>query len=282
MRWWILDAGVAVLAALSGCMDTERTEVKPHIGLYLDDQPPTIGYLPGTPIDIAVAWAAQCTTHGIGDSSTTEYCDEQDFTAIVTCSGAPCEIDPPAASTGLALTGDSSIRVIPAIGNIAIDVVIEHAGTHEQLTKRGQIAIRAMDRLVIDCRLQAYDPAMPRCVHRDNFVECFDRPWTACPTQATADTEWGTPVSTWVYAEGGGMPLATATSIPVASALTPTVEFTGLALSRTDYTDNGHTTPAASVVALKFHDDLKTAGTLRTTARLNGMVTQAAMDLIAP
>src|SRR5204862_4865024 len=95
MRWWILDGGVALLAVLSGCTDTDRSEIAPHIGLYLEDKPPTVAYLPGTSIDIDVAWAAQCTTHGIGDTSTTEYCDKQDFIATVTCSGVPCELDPP-------------------------------------------------------------------------------------------------------------------------------------------------------------------------------------------
>ncbi len=284
MRWGILDVGVAVLAVLSGCTDTEKSAIAPHIGLYLDDKPPVIAYVPGTVIDVDVAWAAQCTTHGIGDTSTTEYCDDQDFVATVTCTGAPCDLDPPAASTGLALTGDGHVRITPAIGNTTIDVVIEHADTHEQLAKRSQIAIRAMDKLVIDCRLQAYDAANPRCVHRDNFVECFDRPWIACPTQAIADPEWGTPVSMWVYGEGSGMPIATARSIPgTASDAFPSVEFTGLALTRTDYSDtNAHPTPGASAVALKFEDDMKAAGTLRTTARLEGTVTQAAMDLVAP
>ena len=283
MRWGILTGGVAVLAALSGCTDSERTEVAPGIGLYLEDEAPTFAWLPGTTLDIAVSWAAKCTTYGVGDTSTTEYCDEQDFIATVTCSGAPCEIDPPAASSGLALHGDSTIRVTPAIGNVTIAVVIEHADTHEQLTDRGQIAIRAMDKLVIDCRLQPYDAAKPRCVDRGSFIECFDVPWIACPAQATADPVWGTPVSMWIYGEGGGMPLATAASIPgLSSDLAPRVEFAGLSLSRTDYADNAHPTPGASAVAIKYRDDVKATGTLRATARQNGMVTQAATDLVAP
>ena len=282
MRWGILNGGVVILAALSGCTDTTRTPVAPGIGLYLDDKAPTIAWLTGTTIDIAVSWAARCTEHGIGDTSTTEYCDEQDFTATVTCSGAPCEIDPPAASSGIALDGNGTVRVTPSIGNVTIDVVIEHGDTHEQLSDRGQMAIRAMDKLVIDCRLQPYDAAKPRCVDRGSFVECFDVPWVACPIQATADPVWGTPISMWIYGEGSGMPLATTTSIPGSSDLVPTVEFIGLALSRTEYSDNAHATPGASAVAVKFSDDLKSTGTLRTTARQNGMIAQAAMDLVAP
>jgi hypothetical protein len=78
----------------------------------------------------------------------------------------------------------------------------------------------------------------------------------------------------WIYGEGDGMPLA---------ELAPHVEFLGLSLSQTDYTDNAHgTTPGAAAVAVKYSSDLKTTGTLRTTARQNGMVAQTAMDLVAP
>lgn len=282
MRWGILNVGVSVLATVSGCMDTERTAVAPHIGFYLEDTAPTLAYLPGTDIAIDVAWAAKCTTHGVGDTSTTEYCDEQDFVATVTCTGG-CEIDPPAAADGVAFDGEGTLHVTPSIGNVAIEITIEHAKTHEQLTKRGQIAIRAMDTLVVDCRIQPYDAANPRCVHRDNFVECFDRPWIACPAQAVADPEWGTPVSLWVYGQGGGMPIATATTIPGSSSdLAPNVRFAGLSLSPTDYTDNAHPTPGASAVAAKFAEDLKLTGSLQITARENGMTVQSVMDLVAP
>ncbi len=115
-------AALAGVLGFPACLSTERSEVQPSIGLYLKDQTPTYAFVPGTSIDVYVAWTAWCTTHGIGDGSTTEPCDEQDFTARVTCSGAPCTLDPPAASSGVELTGDSSITIgTPSPGDLTIE-----------------------------------------------------------------------------------------------------------------------------------------------------------------
>lgn len=99
----------------------------------------------------------------IGDGSTTEACDEQDFHAWVTCSGAPCDLDPPAAETGLAISSERTIQITPSgPGDLTIDVLIENDATGEQVTRRGRMAIRSIDRLVIDCVHQAYDPSTDR------------------------------------------------------------------------------------------------------------------------
>jgi hypothetical protein len=281
----ILNTGVALLVTVTGCVDTERTEVKPGMIFPLEEGQPTIAYLPGTSIDISVWWTARCTTDGVlPDTSSTKNCDEQDFTATVTCSGGPCDLDPPTASSGIALTGEGMINVkLPAVGDVAIDVVLEHSGTHEQLAQRGQIAIRDMERLVIDCRIQPFDAANPRCVQRMNYVECFDVPWVACPASTTVDPTWGTPVSMWIYGEGGGLALATTTREPTAiHPLEPEVAFSGLTLPETQYVDNAHANAGAAQVALKFKADLKTAGTLQTTAHQNGMVAETVMQLAAP
>ena len=259
----------------------------PGIGLYLNDETPTYAFVPGTTTSVYVKWAASCTTGSpLGDGSTTEPCDEQDFHAWVTCSGAPCEIDPPAAATGIAIDGERTIKIVASTpGDLTIDVMIENDETHEQLAKRGQIAIRSLERVVIDCVHQAYDPSKPRCVQHQGYVECFNIPWTACPAQATLDPVWGTPVSMWVYGEGGGMPIATTTTIPVAdNPLRPDVRFSGgLSLPSTDYTaSNAHVNAAAGAVASKFGDDIESAGLLTTVARQDGLVADAVMQLTAP
>jgi hypothetical protein len=277
---------MALLAVVPACGTTERSEVTPGIGLYLDDEAPSYAFVPGTTTSVYVKWAASCTTQSpFGEGTTTEPCDEQDFHAWVSCTGAPCEIDPPAAETGIAIAGERTIKIVASSpGDLTIDVMIENDETHEQLARRGQMAIRSIERLVIDCVHQAYDPTKPRCMQRQGYVECTDVPWTACPVQTTVDPMWGTPVSMWVYGEGGGLPIATTTTIPVADhPLRPTVQFTGLTLAPTDYTlSYAHTIDAAAAVASKFSDDLKTAGTLITTARQDGRVVEAVMQLTAP
>jgi len=278
--WCISTTGLVGLVSLAGCLSTTQTEVRPEILLPLDEGTPAVASVPGTVVDVGVAWTARCTTDGVvPDTSTTEACDEQAFVATVTCSGGPCELDPPAAASGVAMTGEGKVHVtLPAAGDVAIDVVIEHAGTHARLAKKGRIAIRAMDRLVIDCRMQAYDAASPRCVERENFTECFDRPWVACPTTgtATADPVWGTPVSVWVWGEGGGLPIAPR------DGEAGTVEMTGLVLPSTDYVDNGHANVAAAWAVKKFTDTVKTAGTMRVVARQNGMVAERVLQLATP
>lgn len=276
--WCISTTGLAVLVSLTGCMSTTQTQVKPDILLPLDEGAPAVASLPGTVVDIGVSWTARCTTDGVvPDTSTTEACDEQDFIATVTCSGGPCELDPPAAASGVAMTGEGKVHAkLPAAGDVAIDVVIEHAGTHERLAKHGRIAIRAMDRLVVDCRMQAYDAANPRCVERENFTECFDRPWVACPATATADPVWGTPVSVWVYGEGGGLPIVPRAEDP------GTVDITGVVLPPTDYVDNAHAHATAAWAVKKFTDTVKTAGTMRVVARQNGMVAETVLQLATP
>jgi len=61
------------------------------------------------------------------------------------------------------------------------------------------------------------------------------------------------------------------------------VQFTGLTLPTTDYVDYyAHANDGAAAVAVKYKDDLKTAGTLLATARQDAFVTQAVMELVAP
>lgn len=264
-----------MVATLAGCLDTTQTEVRPDIWLPLQDVRPTEASLPGTVLDVLVSWTALCTTEGLlPDTSTTENCDEQDFIATVTCSGGPCELDPPTAATGLPLTGEGKIQIaFPAAGDIAVNVEIARVGSKARLAKRGQIAIRPMERLVVDCRLQAYDPAMPRCVQRTGFIECFDGPWIACPATAAIDPVWGTPVSIWVYGEGGGLPI---------SAVPATVEVTGLGISPSDYVDTAHPLITAGWIAQKFREDMKVPGTLRLVAQQNGMVGETTLQLVRP
>ncbi len=161
--------------------------------------------------------------------------------------------------------------------------MIEHRDTHEQIVRRGQIAIRNLERLVIDCVLQPYDPNKPRCEPREGYNLCHDVPWTACPASATVDPVWGTPVSMWVYGEGGGLAIATTTTIPVAGhPLSPKVEFSGLTLSTTDYAEGTHANAGASSVAEMFASDLKITGTLRTAAYQDQFAANAIMELTAP
>jgi hypothetical protein len=146
--------------------------------------------------------------------------------------------------------------------------------------ERGVLAIRELERVVVDCIYQAYDPAMPRCEPRPGYILCQDRPWLACPDRAAVDPTWGTPISLWIYGEGGGYPIATTTTIPsLDRPLLPTATFGALAPDETDYLQGGHADTRAGPGALKFQATPKTAGTLSIHGSVGGFTADRAMQL---
>lgn len=278
MKGWL---ALTSLAALAGCTTERIEDVAPRILWSLDEKSPAIAFVPGTELDVFVEWAALCRTEGIPDTSTTKTCDDQAFLATVHCEGAPCEIDPPAASAGLELKGQGRVSVRAAApGDLTIEVALEHLGTHEQLVKRGVLAIRDLERVVDDCIYQAYDPTMPRCEQRTGYILCQDRPWLTCPASAAVDPVWGTPISLWIYGEGGGYPISPTTTIPSnGRPLRPIVTFGALVPTETDYVQGGHADARAGSNALKFQASPKTAGTLSVHASIGGFTADRVTQL---
>jgi hypothetical protein len=251
-----------VAAALSACGPDKKTQVLPRINLPLESGAPKVAYLPGTEFEIAVSWIAWCTYNGgLPDTSTTKPCDEQRFLARLEYDGPAGDVMPRGVSAGSPFTGQGTILVRPSMpGDFKIRVEIENMVTRERRQAGGQIAIRDLERVVIDCVYQPFDPsAPPRCENKPGYVLCRDVPTMPCPTTARLDPIWGTDISIWIYGQGGGFPIHPVSKLPwsPSTSFPPQVAFTGAALSRTDYARAGHADPRAAPFAEKFATTVK-------------------------
>src|SRR3954468_25104096 len=170
--------GAIVLGACA-CSAQRQSAITPTIAFVPGtDGPPRAAYLPGTEFHLEVSWTAWCTQEGlIPETSTTRTCDEQPFVARVSCAGAPCDVTPGEVLTGGAImrgVGEIVVRV-PAPGDLRLDVAIEHVGTHETASRHGVVPVRALDEVVVDCKVQLQDASdPPRCTPQRGYVVCRD------------------------------------------------------------------------------------------------------------
>lgn len=254
--WQVLVIPTAALAlSAAACGPSEKSEVAPGVRCLNCE-----GYnavTPGAELELWLEWTAWCRYDGVGDTSSTEMCDEQPFIATIECNGAACELEDDAFATGVELDGfESTVVSVTGEGDLTLDVELVHAQSGETYRRAYDVVVREPDEIVIDCTYDS-DPQRRNCIQQDGYLEC-EVSWVPCAPDGIFESEGGNPLSIWVY----GMSDAGAVWL----VDRPIVRFDGFEATEEYETSwRGHTEDAI-VEAERFEAVVTQAGGYRVTA----------------